>query len=186
MDKNLARFSKFLSLVLRHRPDKIGVDLDKAGWAPVADLLAAAKRQGVNLTVEVLRQIVEQNDKKRFQLSEDGTKIRANQGHSIGVELGLTPAKPPNLLFHGTAKHFVESIRKDGIARRRRDHVHLSADIVTAIKVGSRHGTPVVLTVQAGRMQADGLQFFRSENGVWLTESVPSQYVVIPEQGHGS
>lgn len=180
MDPQLVRLSKFISLVLRHQPQKYGLRLDERGWARVDDLIAAANRAGVPLTRELLLQVVAQNDKQRFAISEDGTAIRARQGHSFPVDLGLSPVAPPPQLYHGTAERFLASIRRQGLLRRSRQHVHLSPDVDTAIKVGQRHGRPVVLTVESGAMHRDGYQFYRSENGVWLVEAVPAAYLVFP------
>lgn len=180
MNDSTVRFSKFLSLVLRHDPEKIGLTLDAAGWAQVDDLLAAANRSGVPLTRPLLEQIVTQNDKQRFALSADGVRIRASQGHSIPVDLGLEILTPPDLLYHGTATRFLDSIKAQGLLTQSRNHVHLSADEATAVKVGQRHGKPVVLTVQAGQMQRAGHIFYRSANGVWLTVDVPVTYLCFP------
>jgi putative RNA 2'-phosphotransferase len=177
MHPPLVRVSKFLSLVLRHDPEKIGLTLDAAGWAEVDELIAAAARSGVDLDRETLARVVAENDKQRFALSPDGRRIRANQGHSVDVDLGLEPRTPPERLFHGTASRFVDSIRASGLHAASRAHVHLSADAETARTVGQRHGTPVVLTIAAGRMHRDGRLFFRSANGVWLTDAVPAEYI---------
>lgn len=172
------RLSKFLSRVLRHDPASIGVTLDAQGWADVDALLEGARRAGVPLTREALERVVAENDKQRYALSDDGRRIRANQGHSIPVDLGLEPVAPPEHLYHGTADRFVAAIRHDGLLPRRRTHVHLSPDEATAARVGARHGRPVVLTIDAGRMQRDGHVFYLSDNGVWLTERVPSEYLL--------
>jgi len=179
MTSRAIRISKFLSLVLRHQPDKIGLALDEAGWTSVEKLMEASRRHGIEFTLEELRSVVANNDKKRFSLSEDGFQIRANQGHSIEVELGYEPAQPPETLFHGTAERFLNSIREKGLIKGRRHHVHLSADFETATKVGQRHGKPVVLQVKSGKMQQDGYSFYISANGVWLTEHVPVPYLDI-------
>jgi putative RNA 2'-phosphotransferase len=171
--------SKFLSFVLRHQPEEIGLKLDDAGWASVEELLAACKRARRTLTREELEHIVDTSDKKRFAFSEDGLYIRANQGHSIEVELGYEPREPPAVLYHGTATRFLASIQKEGLKRGKRHHVHLSTDASTAIKVGSRHGKPVVLRIMSGRMHTDGYLFYLSENGVWLTERVPPDYILV-------
>jgi putative RNA 2'-phosphotransferase len=173
----LVRVSKFLSLVLRHDPGKIGLTLDAAGWAEVDELIAAAARAGVEIDRETLARVVAESDKQRFALSPDGGRIRANQGHSVEVDLGLEPRTPPEVLYHGTASRFVDSIRGSGLHAASRTHVHLSADEETARRVGQRHGSPVVLTVAAGRMHRDGRPFFRSANGVWLTDAVPAEYI---------
>jgi putative RNA 2'-phosphotransferase len=177
MSDRTARISKFLSLVLRHQPEKIGLNLSQSGWAPVAQLIEAARSHGIEFTLEELQNIVASNDKRRFSLSEDGLWIRANQGHSIEVELGYAPAVPPEILYHGTAERFLASIKQQGLIKGKRHHVHLSADVDTAMKVGLRHGRPVVLRVKAGLMRRDGFVFYLSTNEVWLTEGVPVQYL---------
>lgn len=177
MKEQLVTSSKFLSLVLRHRPDVIGISLDTEGWMPVEDLLAACAQHGRAISREQLDAVVRTNDKQRFGFSADGSWIRANQGHSLPVDLGLAPEEPPDLLYHGTVQHFLESIRRDGLTKGNRHHVHLSPDIQTATKVGQRRGRPVVLVIEAGRMFRDGHTFFRSENGVWLTDAVPTEYI---------
>jgi putative RNA 2'-phosphotransferase len=178
--RTAVRESKFLSLVLRHQPERIGLRLDESGWAEVDELIERSGQAGVPLTRELLLQIVELNDKKRFALSPDGRRIRASQGHSIAVDLGLPPIEPPELLYHGTADRYLDSIRREGLTARSRNHVHLSGDVQTALKVGARHGRAVVLTVLAGGMSREGLLFYRSANGVWLTERVPARHLVIP------
>jgi putative RNA 2'-phosphotransferase len=181
MDKKLVRISKFLSLVLRHKPETIGISLDRDGWARVDELIAAANRAGLPLDEASLRDVVEQNDKQRFAFSDDGLRIRASQGHSLPVDLDLEPLAPPQVLYHGTASRFLNSIRRQGLVPRGRMHVHLSPDEPTAVRVGKRHGKPVVLTVQAGRMHRDGFRFYLSANGVWLTQKVPVEYLVFPK-----
>jgi len=178
--KQLVTRSKFLSLVLRHQPEVAGITLDSAGWVTVDDLLAGCTKAGQAMTREQLDEVVATNDKKRFEFSSDGTRIRASQGHSVEVELGYTPAAPPERLYHGTATRNLDSIRRSGLVKGQRHHVHLSADTVTAGKVGQRYGKPVVLTVLAGRMQADGHAFYLSTNGVWLVDHVPPQYLGFP------
>jgi putative RNA 2'-phosphotransferase len=182
LDRSLVHYSKFLSLVLRHDPARAGLRLDDAGWADVEDLLASANRVGVPLTRELLQQVVEQNDKRRFAFSPDGQKIRASQGHSVPVDLQLEPVSPPDLLYHGTARHVLASIRRDGLLARKRNHVHLSSDRETAVAVGKRHGQPVVLTVRARAMERDGHPFYRSANGAWLTAAVPAPYIDLPDE----
>lgn len=179
MDKQLTRYSKFMSLVLRHQPHAYGLALDEHGWAQIDDLIAAARQAGVPLSLELIEQIVAQNDKQRFAISDNGRAIRARQGHSISVDLALQPLEPPPQLYHGTAERFLESIREQGLLRRSRQHVHLSPDVPTAIKVGQRHGKPVVLTVESAAMARDGYLFYRSENGVWLVDAVPVQYLLF-------
>ena len=177
--QRLVQLSKTLSYILRHDPGKFGLTLDAQGWCVVDELLAALAARGTACTRELLETVVEQNDKKRFAFSPDGAKIRASQGHSLPVELAYTPARPPAVLFHGTADRFLDSILKAGLQKRQRHHVHLSPDVETALSVGRRHGRPVVLTVQAGRMAADGYLFYRSANGVWLTDAVPAGYLSV-------
>ncbi|HEY6402584.1 MAG TPA: RNA 2'-phosphotransferase [Blastocatellia bacterium] len=177
MDNRLVRISKFLSLTLRHQPEKIGVRLSDSGWAPVERLIEGARSHGVEFTLEELHNIVASNDKKRFSLSEDGLWIRANQGHSIEIDLGYSPVAPPEILYHGTAERFLASIKQQGLIKGKRHHVHLSEDTVTAAQVGQRHGKPIVLRVEAGRMRADGFAFYLSANGIWLTEGVPVEYL---------
>lgn len=181
MDPALVRISRFLSLVLRHDPGRIGLALDAAGWADVAELLAAAQRAGVDLDRAMLDRVVAENDKQRFALDAGGERIRASQGHSLRVDLGLSPLVPPERLFHGTTLRFLDGIRRQGLLAGKRQHVHLSADEPTARAVGRRHGAPVVLAIDAGRMQRDGFCFFRSDNGVWLIGAVPPEYIDFPE-----
>ena len=178
----MTRYSKFLSLVLRHKPQTIGLRLDAKGWAEVDELLERSRRAGVPLTAPLLKKIVEENDKQRFSFSDDGLRIRANQGHSLPVDLELEPRTPPERLFHGTATRFLDSIREKGLVAGNRIHVHLSPDEPTAIKVGRRHGDPVVLEILAGRMCGHGFEFFLSLNGIWLTERVPREHIVFPKE----
>lgn len=173
----MKQMSKFLSLVLRHEPQAIGLTLDANGWADVGELIAKAAKAGKHYTPELIAEIVATSDKKRFTLSEDGTRIRAAQGHSVEVDLGLAPVEPPVVLYHGTASRSVASIRAEGLRPGSRQQVHLSPDKETARKVGMRHGAPVVLVIQSGRMHANGIAFFRADNGVWLTDHVPPDYI---------
>jgi putative RNA 2'-phosphotransferase len=166
-------------LVLRHQPETVGLKLNDAGWVSVADLLAAADRQDLKFSRAELQQVVANNDKQRFSFSADGQLIRANQGHSVAVELGYEPAVPPETLFHGTAERFLASIQAQGLIKGQRHHVHLSADREIARSVGQRYGKPVVLQVHAAQMQHDGFVFYLSTNGVWLTEHVPVPYLVF-------
>ncbi len=178
-DKQNTRISKFLSLVLRHAPEKIGINLDDAGWTSIDELIVKMRDNGHEIDRETLQQVVLTNNKKRFAISEDGKMIRANQGHSIKIEHGYKQKTPPSRLFHGTALKNRESILKSGLDKRKRHHVHLSSDIETAIAVGRRHGKPIVFDVDSTQMHADGLKFYQSENGVWLTENVPAKYLVM-------
>ena len=171
--------SKFLSLVLRHEPERVGISLDPAGWVAVDELLDGCRRACKPISRELLEEIVRTSDKQRFALSDDGLRIRANQGHSVEVELGYEPATPPAVLYHGTADRFLDSIRREGLKRGQRHHVHLSERAETAAAVGQRHGRLVLLTVRAGDMGRDGYAFFWTPNGVWLTEHVPPAYLDI-------
>ena len=176
----MIKISKFLSLVLRHQPDAIGITLDGAGWASITELVAKAKKAGMNLSGPLVRQVVAASDKQRFCISDDGLRIRANHGHSLPeVDLGLSPAVPPEFLFHGTAHHLLTSIAAQGILSGKRQMVHLAESYEVAIENGRRHGVPVVLRIFAGRMHAEGFQFYRSASGVWLTERVPWGYWVM-------
>lgn len=176
---DIKKKSKFLSLVLRHKPEKIGITLDKAGWVSVRDLLSALNKYGKKMTMEELQEVVQNNDKKRFSFSEDGRKIRANQGHSVNVELGYIEKEPPNVLFHGTVSKYLDSIFVSGLNKMQRHHVHLSKDIETATKVGSRRGKPVILVVDSKSMFERGHKFYLSDNGVWLTDHVPALYITV-------
>ncbi len=170
------RISKFLSYVLRHRPQAIGLALDAQGWASIDELIEKARPQ-MALNRELIEQVVSTNDKQRFALSEDGTHIRASQGHSLDVDIGLEPCVPPALLYHGTATRFMDSINRDGLVSGRRQHVHLSLDAETAHAVGRRHGKPVILQIDTKAMHEQGMLFYVSANGVWLTEHVPTRFI---------
>lgn len=174
--------SKLLSYVLRHCPETMGIQLDGSGWADVAELLVALERHGKPLTREELEEVVATNNKQRFAFSEDGQRIRASQGHSIPVDLGLKPLAPPRALYHGTAESKLDGILREGLTRGNRNHVHLSPDAETAIKVGRRHGKPVVLEIHAAKMDAEGFKFYLSDNGIWLTDHVPVKYLVPPDR----
>jgi putative RNA 2'-phosphotransferase len=181
MSKQHTTISKFLSLVLRHQPETIGVTLDPEGWIAIDELLTAAAAHGTTITRELLSEVVASSDKQRFAISADGQRVRANQGHSVEVDLKLAPIAPPEQLFHGTVAKFLDSIRQSGLIKGQRQHVHLSADRPTAEKVGQRRGQPVILRIAAGRMQRDGHHFYRSENGVWLVDAVPVEYLAFEE-----
>ena len=172
--------SKQLSYVLRHRPDAIGITLDRAGWVAVDELLAALARHGTALGRAELEAIVDGSDKRRFALSPDGTRIRAQQGHSVPVDLGHAQAAPPATLYHGTVERFLPSIRERGLVRGKRHHVHLSATAETATQVGVRRGRPVILEIDAAAMAADGHRFWITPNQVWLTDAVPPRYLRGP------
>lgn len=179
MPKQSVKDSRYLSYILRHRPDDIGLRLDSAGWASVDELIAAARRHGRYLDRRTIEDIVASDDKGRFALSADRQKIRANQGHSIEVDLGLEATKPPQFLYHGTARRFIEAIFQQGLLPSGRQHVHLSADVATALTVGKRHGKPVVLRINAQQMHGDGFDFYLSENHVWLTDAVDPKYLSV-------
>ena len=182
--KRLTSASKFMSLVLRHEPGRIGLALDAAGWAPLTDLIARANASGRGLNVALVREVVRTCPKQRFAISEDGQRIRANQGHSIDVALDLPALTPPSVLYHGTARRFLSSIQREGLDKRARHHVHLTTDLATAGAVGRRYGELVMLRIDAARMHADGHVFHLSANGVWLTDSVPTGYfTVLPDTG---
>ena len=178
---NDVTISKFISLVLRHNPSLIKLDLDANGWVSVDQLIAnASKVQNVAFTKEDLFRVVDTNDKKRFALNEDKTRIRASQGHSINVDLQLEPIEPPDILYHGTANKSIRFILREGINKMTRTHVHLSDTMHTAEKVGKRHGEVIVIPIKAKLMHQDGFKFYKSENNVWLTDSVPTKYFDIP------
>lgn len=176
------RASKLLSKVLRHAPSSIGIRLDEAGWVPVDALLAALARHGARIDRAQLERVVAESDKQRFAIDHGSDRIRANQGHSVPIELGLPRSQPPDRLFHGTPSRNVDAIRAGGLVAGRRHAVHLSVDEDTARRVGARRGLPVVLSVDAGRMHQDGHRFSVSANGVWLVSAVPPQYLHVVEQ----
>ena len=172
--------SKFLALVLRHRPATIGLTLSEDGWVPVDELLAALAANGRKVTVAELEELVAHSDKQRFALSSDGRSIRANQGHSVRVDLGLSPVPPPDSLYHGTVARYLPAIREQGLLKGKRHHVHLSATRELAQLVGARRGAPVVLRVVARAMAEMQHRFYLSQNGVWLTDHVPPQFLLEP------
>jgi len=171
--------SRFLSLVLRHKPDTIKIRLDKNGWVPVDELLVQLKCHNREMSMKDLRDIVTFNDKKRFEFNDEMTLIRAAQGHSVKVDLNLKAKRPPKKLFHGTVGKFIDAIKKDGLKKMNRHAVHLSEDMPTAVKVGSRRGEAIILVVDSAHMYADNFKFFQSKNGVWLVDNVPSKYIKI-------
>ena len=175
---NIEKLSKFISLILRHKPEEIGITLDEHGWAKVEDLINGINKSGRHIDMNVLEEIVKTDSKQRYSFNEDKTKIRANQGHSIQVDLELKKLAPPNILYHGTATKSLEGIKSQGIKSMSRQYVHLSKDFETAKQVGSRHGKPVILIIDAKRMYEDGIKFYLSENGVWLTEYVDPKYIL--------
>ena len=169
---NLTQTSKLISLILRHKPETIGITLDEHGWANVNELI-----RGVNIDMKILEQIVATDDKQRYSFNEDKTLIRANQGHSIPVDVELEEVQPPEFLWHGTAEKYINSICRDGLIPKSRLYVHLSSDTQTATTVGQRHGEAVLLRVDARKMYQDGYKFYLSKNGVWLTKHVPISYL---------
>jgi putative RNA 2'-phosphotransferase len=175
--KTRTAVSKFLSFVLRHRPGAVGISLDAGGWVDVDVLLRGCAEHGRSLSRSDLDEVVAKSPKQRFAFADDGRRIRANQGHSTDVALGYEAAIPPDVLFHGTVRRLLPSIRDKGLLRMERHHVHLSVDEVTARDVGGRRGRPVVLRIDARAMQAAGHTFFRTPNGVWLTDEVPSTFI---------
>jgi putative RNA 2'-phosphotransferase len=180
MQNRTVKISKFLSLVLRHKPEEIGISLDAAGWVSVGELLNACHKRGFSIRRDELDEVVRSNDKQRFAFSEDGSMIRASQGHSVAVKLDYQPLEPPQTLYHGTATRFLDSIKEQGLVKGKRHHVHLSGDEATAVKVGARHGKALVLVIESLQMHKDGFPFYQSENGVWLTEQVPTIYIKFP------
>lgn len=172
----LTTISKYISLILRHKPETIGIKLDTRGWADVDALLEGIRRK-YPINREILEEIVRSDSKQRYSFNEDRTMIRANQGHSIQVDVELSEAEPPEMLYHGTAERFADSIEKRGLLPGNRLYVHLSTDTKTAEKVGRRHGKPVIYLVNAGQMHRDGYSFYLSANGVWLTKAVPAKYL---------
>lgn len=178
-EKQNIKTSKFLSLVLRHKPETIQIQLDENGWVSVNELIEKLNNYGKEIDFKTIEYVVETNSKKRFAFNEDKSKIRASQGHSLQIDLNYEPINPPELLYHGTSKKFVDSILKSGIEKRNRQHVHLSSDIETALKVGQRHGKPVILKIQTEKMNKNGHKFYLSDNNVWLTDYVPIEYITI-------
>lgn len=176
-EQDKKRIGKFLSLVLRHDPARIGIELDENGWTNVQELIEKCKKHRYHFSLEDLIEIVETNDKKRYSFNEKRNKIRANQGHSIGIDLALSAVEPPEYLYHGTATRFLNSIMEQGIVKNSRQHVHLSKDKETATKVGSRYDKPAILTIMSGKMYQDGILFYQSDNGVWLTDYVDVKYI---------
>lgn len=172
MMMNLTRISKYMCLILRHRPDAIGITLDEHGWANVDELL-----NGLEINMSELEFIVKTDDKQRYSFNEDKTLIRANQGHSIPVDVELEEIKPPEYLWHGTGEKYVWDICSKGLISKSRLYVHLSSDTETAITVGKRHGSPAIFRVNALKMHQDGFKFYLSKNGVWLTKNVPVEYL---------
>lgn len=181
MSNQTVKVSKFMSLVLRHDPGRIGIELDENGWVSVEELLAGMAAHGRKVSLEQLQSVVRENDKQRFRFSEDKSRIRANQGHSVDVDLGCEKAVPPTELFHGTVGRFLKAIREQGLLKGSRHHVHLSAERETARKVGSRRGRPVVLSIDTKAMHESEIPFFVSDNGVWLTDHVDPEFIRFPD-----
>lgn len=178
-EKRKTRISKFLSLILRHKPETIGLVLDGNGWANVADVLGKSAKAGTDFTLAELTEVVATNDKKRFSFDETKTKIRAAQGHSIAVDIGFEERIPPSVLYHGTAEKNLDSILGKGLEKRARHHVHLSSKTDMARNVGARYGKPVVLQIDAAQMSAQGIKFYISANAVWLVEEVSPEFLKV-------
>ncbi len=180
--KDKVQVSRFLSYILRHAPESIGLTLDDQGWGEISKLIPLAQKNGTALTIELIKDVVKTNDKKRFAISEDGLFIRAVQGHSLKTTIDYQAITPPKILFHGTATRFIDSIFKQGLIPNGRQYVHLSQDHKTAVNVGDRHGKAIVLTVDSEKMFSEGFEFYQADNGVWLTLSVPVKYLKIDEK----
>jgi len=183
--EKLITISKFVSLVLRHRPDKIGLKIDHNGWADVSELIEKSRKL-CDFNLSELQEVVAENEKKRFMFNNDKTLIRASQGHSIDVDLQLKPAIPPDVLYHGTSRRFLTPILKEGLKKMNRNHVHLSSNVETAISVGSRHDRRytgvIILVIDVKGMLRAGHVFYRSDNGVWLTDNVPAEYLKLKKE----
>ena len=173
----LTLIGKYISLILRHKPEVIGIKLDEHGWADVNELISGIKKDHKEFDIENLKEIVRTDNKQRYSFNDDGTKIRANQGHSINVDVELEEKEPPEILYHGTCRKYMESIEKQGLIPKSRLYVHLSSDKLTANNVGARHGEPVIYEVDAKRMFKDGYKFYMSANGIWLVRKVPVAYL---------
>lgn len=180
-ERRLERLSKFISMILRHKPQVIGITLDEHGWADVDELIKGINETGeeVEFSKATLETIVKTDKKQRYSVSQDKTLIRANQGHSIPVDVELEKKEPPKILYHGTGVKSVKAIQEQGLLPMERLYVHLSTDVETATNVGKRHGTPVIFKVNTEQMQKDGYDFFQSVNGVWLTKEVPAKYLEL-------
>ena len=173
------KISKLLSLVLRHQPDYLDLHLDAAGWYLISDLIQKVNLKGGGLDFDILKRVVDSNDKKRFDISADMLRIRANQGHSIPVDLNLEAQEPPEYLYHGTVDRFIKPIREEGLKKMSRQYVHLSSDLETAIQVAKRRGKPLVLRIKSGELHKNQQLFYKSKNGVWLTTDIAPQYIII-------
>ena len=178
-DRRLVKISRYLSKHLRHRPERLGLQLEAGGWVEVQALLDACRRTSFELSHAELVEVVQRNDKRRYRFDETGTRIRANQGHSVPIDLQLEAVEPPTILYHGTGHATLEVILIDGLRPMGRHHVHLSSDMGTAIKVGARRGRPAVLEVASGRMHAQGATFLRSDNDVWLNDHVAVEHLTV-------
>ncbi len=181
-NNNNIKLGKFLSFILRHKPDTIGIELDNHGWADVTQLIEKLNKTAKKIDLDTLKEVVETDNKQRFSFNANFDKIRANQGHSIKIDLDYLPQQPPEFLYHGTAERFVKSILETGIEKKNRHHVHLSSDTETALKVGQRHGKPFIFKVLAQEMFNDGYTFYLSDNSVWLTDEVPVKYLEASEK----
>jgi putative RNA 2'-phosphotransferase len=179
-ERQTIKLSKFLSLVLRHEPKLIGLELDENGWTGVLSLIAKVGPRFPGFNMAQLEEVVANNNKQRFAFNDDKTKIRANQGHSVKVDLDYEPVTPPEILYHGTVPRFWKQIEKDGLQKMSRHDVHMSKDLQTAIVVGTRRGEALILHIKAGEMHRDGFDFFETPNGVWLTDHVPPKYILVP------
>jgi putative RNA 2'-phosphotransferase len=180
MDKQrLVKVSKYLSKHLRHQPQRLGLELQPGGWVDVDELLQVLARNAFHVSRSELEEVVRQNDKQRFTLDAATNRIRANQGHSVKIDLQLEPSEPPTLLYHGTGEQTIPALLSAGIRKMGRHHVHLTPNFETAVSVGRRHGVPVVLSVDSATMHRDGLVFYRSDNGVWLVDEVPPRYLKV-------
>lgn len=178
-ERKIVKISKYLSKHLRHQPDRLGLNLEDGGWVGAEELLKACARHNFPISFAELKEVVEKNDKKRFSFDASGEKIRANQGHSVAVDLNLTAQTPPAVLYHGTAQRNANSIKEHGLLKIARHHVHLSTDAETARRVGARHGKPLIFKINTIAMASENFEFFVSANGVWLTESVPPRFLEI-------
>lgn len=181
-EKQRTKISKFLSLILRHQPEAVGLTLEENGWVKVADLIDACAKHGRAFTLDELCEVVETNDKKRFSFDASREKIRANQGHSAAVEIEFEQRTPPAVLYHGTAEKNVDSILRTGLEKRARHHVHLSDNLETARAVGKRYGKPVIFEIDTAKMIENDFQFFVSANNVWLVDGVPPEFLRLTKQ----
>lgn len=175
--QEIKKISKFISYVLRHAPEKLKLEMDENGWVNTEELVQKLNNKTPNFNMKNLETVVEENNKKRFAFNSDKSKIRANQGHSIKIDLAYEPTEPPEFLYHGTAIRNIESIKNQGLIKGNRHHVHLSADKATALNVGQRHGKPVILIIETKKMHEAGHEFFISENQVWLAEVIPAEFI---------